>query len=127
MGLDRARTPGQSARRMDAAGAESILPYQWRLPGRRDGDQIRDALSEGEGQAIEEKNYFAPVFVSWEYARRVVSGKQFAARRLRARPFRLAENSAVILLSMPMGQDLPIVRYRMCDRARKRNRETGRG
>ena len=47
VGFRRAREAGCSARAMDSAGDQPLLFHQRRFRGGRDGDQVRDALSEG--------------------------------------------------------------------------------
>ena len=113
MGLDRAREAGQSPRRMDASRAQPLLLHQRRVRGSRGGAQVRDALPKGEGQAVEEENHLASVLVSRQHAGRAFCRQQLAPRRLRTRALRLAENPALVLLSMPVGQDLSLVRYRL--------------
>ena len=108
MDLAGAREAGGSAGAMDAAGAQSLLLHQRRLGSGRGRAQVRDALSlRLKGKPVEEENSSrasSPITATRLAA--LSASSSLAPRRLRARAVRLAQDSAFVLLSMSLGQDL---------------------
>ena len=112
--------------RWTAARAHALLLHQRRIGIGRGGAEVRDALQKFRGKQSKSKSHRAPILLSRQYDCGAVGGRQRPARGLRTYSARLAEDRSDVLLSMPVGQDLSVVRYRLRRRARKRNPEARR-
>jgi len=62
------------------------------------------------GKKVKEQDCRAAFFVSRQHDRGAVGRWKRTARRLRTYPARLAEDRSHVLLSMPVGEDLSVVR-----------------
>src|SRR3984893_19521546 len=115
-----APAPGRAARAMDSAGPHPFLLHLGRLGGGRGGAQVRADVSQGPRAPAAYESNRARDLLSWQFHRGALGRREPAARRLRARAVRLAEDQTLVLLPLSLGLDLPGMRYRLRQRARGR-------